>query len=333
MRLAWALGRLLVQPAAQADDADEATIELAWRAIPGCPDAVVVRERWQGALAGTDARVRIAASVERTADDRWLLQLDAVGPAGRGTRELVADSCDALVEAAAVIVGMVGRGAKDEPAATTQLEPANDASDPVVAAPPVRVDSREPTPPVSSPPGRFVPGWGVRVGGDFDVGILPSFGATIRGDVAAQWRRARLFVGGLHGVARRREGDDVAGSFSISAATIGAGPVWRRDALVLGGHVGVELGLVRAEGERVRTTYVKRYAWAAIDAGIELGWRFARDWILGISAAAVVPLRRWRFAIGDDPLGAIGSAGGRFGLWLGYERLPAVRNPDAGGQR
>jgi hypothetical protein len=323
---------VLGSPPGEPADADTGTIELAWHGIAGCPDAIAVRERWEAALAGTEARVRIDAAVERTADARWRLALEVTGPAGRGAREIVADSCDALVEAAGVIVGMVGTGALADAVDVPSVEPRT-------VAPAIEAPTHEPTPasgaatPAPSATRRLVPGWGVRIGGAFDLGVLPSLGATIGGEVSAEWRRLRVTLGGLHAITRRREEDDGAGAFAIGAGTIGAGPVLRRDPIALAAMARLEVGVVRAEGEGVRTTYLHRHLWTALDLGAELGWSFARDWVLGVSAAAVFPLRRWRFAIGDASFGAIGPVGGRFGLFLGWRRLPPVRKNADGGQR
>jgi hypothetical protein len=175
-------------------------------------------------------------------------------------------------------------------------------------------------------------GWIARVGADVDVGLLPSFGATLGGSVGPSWRRARVVVGALHAIERDRVQGSVEGSFALTAGRVAAGPVLRRRALVLAGEVAVELGVVRADGRGVPVTHLRRHLWIAAGAGVELAWAFTGGWRLGAQAAAVVPMRRWDFAIGVDRLGSIGPIGGRFGVTLGYEGGRALRNSATRGQ-
>ncbi len=325
MTIAIAIAGVL---ASSPDEPASAAIDLEWHGIAGCPDAIAVRDRWEAALAGTGARVHVAAEVDRTDDARWRLVLETTGPAGRGAREIVADSCDALVEAAAVIVGMVGTGALADPVDAPPVLP------PPVASPPAVEPAPRAAAPTPSPASRrFLPGWGARIGGGLDIGVLPALGATIAGELSAEWRWARMTLGALHAIERKHEDDGVAGSFAIAAATIGAGPILRRGPIELAGMGKVELGAVRAEGDGVQTTYVHRHFWLALEVAGELGWAFARDWVLGASAAAVFPTRRWGFEIGETSLGTLGPVGGRFGLFLGWRRLPPLRKPPTGGQR
>ncbi|HET6583057.1 MAG TPA: hypothetical protein VFG69_06415 [Nannocystaceae bacterium] len=322
-----ALALALVGPPSLADDHG---VALVWRGAPGCPDEAAVRARLDAAAGGASLRVD-AQAVPRDGG-AWTLRLALDGPAGRGARDITATSCDAAVEAAAAVVGIVARG--PTPDASVEHVPPPAVVVAPALAPPVAIE-RTSTPPVAATPTPTrarMPGWIARVGADVDVGLLPAVGATLGGGVGPSWRRARIVVGALHAIERDRVESPLRGSFSLTAGRITAGPVLRRRALVLAGEAGLELGLVRASGSGVPVTHVRRHLWLAATGGVELAWAIAGGWRLGAHAAVVVPTRRWAFAIGNDPLGDIGPVGGRFGITLGYEGGAALRNPAARGQ-
>jgi len=317
-------------------EVDDAQLVMRWRAPPSCPDAIAVRERWTSAMGGAAALVRVHGEVTQLAEDAWSLRLEIAGPAGSGTRELVGRSCAALVEAAAAVVGIVARGSADGTTNEPVAPPGPvGAPAPVPRPPPTQPTTPAAVRPRAAPPGpsRRGPGWFVGVDAGLDVGLLPALGATLAARVGPSWRRIRVSLGALHAIDRSRASDAVRGSFALTAAQLAVAVPIRWRALVVAPAVGVELGLVRAEGSGVPITHVHRHLWVAVEGALELDWRFAGGWSLGGRIAAVVPMRPWEFAIGDDRLGRIGPVGGRFGLALGYESPAALRIPAAGGQR
>ena len=308
---------------------DEPVLALDWDGADGCPEAIAVRERLEAAIAGGNGTIAVVARV-RHEDARWRLVLDVRGPAGEGTRELEADSCDALVESAAVVVRIA----------------AHDTAIVPIAPPPATVietteaPQREPVAPVEAarapvqarPAARRRLGWGVRIGGGIDVGLLPRFGGTLRAGTGPSWQRAMLEVSVVHALARTKEIGDYSGRFHMTAGSVRGGPVLRRRALVLAGLFGVEIGAVHGKGGGEIVAKESRRLWIAAEGGIELGWRFAGNWTLATDATLVIPWLRSKYEVAGQFAGRLGPAGGRFGLALRWESLPTMRIPARRGQ-
>lgn len=314
---------LSLQPAA------EHGLKLSWHAGDECPGADDVRARIVASLDEADADVIVHASAMRSDDGRWRMLLQVEGPGGRGVRELEGNSCDALVEAAAVVVAIVARGeVADEPA----LDPVPEPSEPEPPSPPTPVVAPPPVAPPPDAPARRLPGWHVGVAGAFDAAILPRLGATLSAEIGPAWPRVIAALGVTHAIARTRREDDFAGRFSLWAATLRVGPRWQRDTFALAGLVGGELGALLASGREIPINFDRIHLWSALTAAVEVGWRFTPQWAAALSLGMAVPLRRWEFAAGDADLGAIGRIGARVGIRIVYERRGRLRNPRGGGQ-
>jgi len=125
-------------------------LELEWRAPAECPQADDVRARVDRSWA-TDAGGAIEAKGEIVAtEDRarpWRLRVRLIAASGSAERELDGRSCDALADAAALMIAMAASGVDDpsEPVIPVIPEPAP-APAPEVAEDP-RIDPTPPTPP------------------------------------------------------------------------------------------------------------------------------------------------------------------------------------------
>ncbi|HWB79474.1 MAG TPA: hypothetical protein VG755_31140 [Nannocystaceae bacterium] len=310
---------------------DEPVLALDWNGAEGCPDMIAVRERLESAIADGNGTIAVVARVTHD-DARWRLVLDVRGPAGEGTRELEAESCDALVESAAVVVKIAAHDTAIVPSApppATVIETtAAPKREPVVAT---RAEgSRTPAPPSPAPRRRL--GWNARIGGGIDVGSLPRWGGTLRAGTGPSWQRAMLEVSVVHALARTTDRGDYSGRFRMTAGSVRGGPVLRRRALVLAGLFGVEIGAVHGKGVGMIAAKESTRLWIAAEGGVELGWRFAGGWTLVTDASLVIPWLPRKYEVAMQPVGKLGPAGGRFGLALRWESLPAMRIRPRGGQ-
>lgn len=313
----------------------DAGLKLSWNAAGECPDTDSVHARIIASLDDADANVVVHATASRADDGRWRMLLQVEGPGGRGVRELDGESCDALVDAAAVVVAIVARGeAIEAPPPQLVPEPSLPKPEPEPEPspdPPFTAVLPRFVPPPEAP-ARRLPGWHVGVAGAFDAAILPRLGATLSAEVGPAWPRVVAAIGVTHAIARTLREDDSAGRFSLWAATLRAGPRWQRERFVLAGLVGAELGALLAGGRGTPVTIDRTHLWSALTAAVEIGWRFAPRWQAAFSLGVAVPLRRWEFAADEVDLGSIGRIGARAGVRIAYERRGRLRIPRRGGQ-
>lgn len=309
--------------------ASDRGLSLAWHASDECPDADTVRARILAGLDDIDAPIVVHATATRTEETwRLLLQIDA--PGGRGVRELEGDSCDALVDAATVVVAIVARGEIIEPAPEIVPAPTEPAATPPASAP-VATRAPEIAPPREPPPRRW-PGWHIGVAGAFDAAILPRPGGTLSAEVGPAWPRVVAAIGVIHAIARTRHAELGAGRYAMWAATVRGGPRLVRERFVVAGLVGAELGALLASGRELPVFFERTHLWSAATAALEVGGRITSRWTAAASLGFAVPLRRWTFAADEVELGEVGRIGVRAGLRLAYERRGRVRIPRGGGQ-
>lgn len=308
-------------------------VQLEWRAPAECPQLEDVRARVDRSMA-RDAAGTIAARGEVVATgDRerpWALRLRLAASSGTAERELDGRSCEALADAAALMIAMAasGGGAASSievpepeappPAVVPPIEPpALDAAEPQVSTPTATVETRSAdvvTPRSSSPEAarrtttRIAVELGV--GGGFDGLAVPGIGGAVSGFVGLHWPRLRVRAFVLHAVVRE-VGDTPSARHRMTSgglAACGFGNVGRW-ALGACGHV--EAGRLRAEGRGGAALVDRGLPWLAVGGGPALQWRFADRWALTGGADVVVPMLRHTFSVGATRVGSIGPAGVR----------------------
>jgi len=111
--------------------AEDAPIELTWRAPPGCPERAAVLARVQellGSAAGSRSALRAEASITQRNHDYQLVLVVRDG-AEAGERVLVARRCEDLGGAAAVTLALLYSGSDvREPATTAMTSPTENAT-------------------------------------------------------------------------------------------------------------------------------------------------------------------------------------------------------------
>lgn len=354
LRAMLALGMLLLGPAALPGS-------LRWDAPPGCPGRaeVLARARAQSESGPPADAPAMTGAVRRGEDGRWWLDLEIYGPRSVSRRTMEGESCEALADAAALIIAMRWVAS---PGSTS---PSGDARDDLPSVPPpveidealvepdLAGDEREgpvaptvaPTPveeilfepeveprgPLaaadgsSSPAPALLPGWGgwLSVGGGVALGILPGAGGAVALEGGLEGRRWRA---GLSGrgfpvrVQQHPQVQTVSGRFDLlTGGALGCG--------VLGGRPlafplcgRVEVGAVRGRGRGAVTQSQVRWSpWAGLVASAAVSWRALRFIAPFLAVEGVVGVVRPGFSVGTAP-GTLYQMG-RFGVraWVGLE--------------
>jgi hypothetical protein len=261
-------------------------------------------------------QIEAEAVVERS-ERAWHLRLWVRGDETVAEREIEAQTCDALADAAATMLAV---------AATTPPAMADQPVEIPVPAPSVRQDVqptpapvatiREPTtttPPTTVEPRRRALPPRARIGvlGGVDHGALPGTGGTIVAELGMHWPRVRVNAFGMYGFGRSVAAGDVAARHGYAAGGVSLCGVAPVAAFELGGCAGWELGAIFSEGTRGRALKSARSRWAAGSIGAIAGWRFATRWTLVLRVDAVIPAVRRNFLVGDELVGRIGPVGVR----------------------
>jgi hypothetical protein len=314
-----------------------ASVPVHWDAPQGCASEQEFARRVaaQAETAEQDAAsLSVAVTVRQRPDGRWTLVLDLRSDEQIDHRELEGESCDAVVDAAALIVAL-RLAAQPEAIVPAPLEPEAGAEMAEAGA------ARTPAPPQPAPPVRAstqpiatrtevarrreaepVSGWIALASGPA-LGVLPGVGAAIGAEGGVQGRRFRAGASvrayPLRTVPHPAV-DGVSGRFDlVTAGVLGCGmPVVRRVAFPLcarvdaGGLRGVGLGAVTQPSPRWRA-----WAGAAVSAGV--AWRIVRSVAPLLGVEGVVSLVRPAYSTGGvaQPLFQGGGAG--FRAWLGIE--------------
>ena len=305
-------------------------IDLEWDAPPGCPDASDVAARIE---VRADAHPVTARAVIVESDGAWLLTLDIEGAAGADRRTLEGESCAALADAAALLIG-VATGPDADPA-TDAIEPEVVEPDVVEPEPPAEPEPVEDDPPAEPDPAprEGVPnvddetaprspnlGVHARAAGLVEFGtLLPepvAGGVAIAAGINIPWVRVEARG---HYVAPRRL-DDVenpgVGVF-IDGWGVGASGcgVWEGEWVFLPGCLGAQLGRTRARAFGLEQPGVGRGFWGQLLADVAVGVRVHPRVALTLAAQGALALRRPRFRVrGFPPLFQTGMGAGRLAL-------------------
>lgn len=320
--LAWALAMLTLGGG-----------ELRWQAPPGqCPSAETVQGQIDAA--GGLGELQVDAVITADPSGGWRLALSIVLEDASDVRTLRDADCDALAEAAVLLVATrldPERAAVPSPpneppplveTPTPQLAPTVEASEPELPKP-VAAQSQPPLTGTAELAIIALPtGLTLATGAGISLGTVPAPGLPSELAVGYAWPNVRLAVRGrLHVATPQQIGE--AGSIRILVGTAGpqvcARPRWRQVEFPLCGEVG--LGGTRA----VTRGPARDRGGAWIEAGVGAGvaWFVDPQWALTAHLAGAAPLVGFRYAKGDEELWNPSAVAGR--VMLGVEFLVPIQ--------
>ncbi|MEM6296115.1 MAG: hypothetical protein AAGA54_32885 [Myxococcota bacterium] len=310
--------------------------EVRWTAPPSCPDQAAVRARLDDA--GGVGELEVDAVATPTEDGRWSLTLGIAFDGVRNVRTLDADDCEALAEAAVLLIGLqldaVSPGSEPEPAPEPEPIPEPESEPKVDAEPepePEPTVEPEPEPtvgprlsetPATEPRVRVplaVQGWLVGVGVGVSVGTVSLPGVPVELAVGWAWPRLRLGLRGRYHAAPRVE-------FGVGRdARVHAGMAGPEGCLRLGaGRVEVPVcGQVSVGGTRSSTRGAARDRggpWVETGADVGVAWAFAPRISLSGRLGVAVPLVGSRYVVDDVVVFEPSPVAGRAMLGLEFHR-------------
>lgn len=306
-------------------------IDLRWEGPPSCPETEfqAALARYLEPRAGASAALQVRARV-RAARGRWVLELDVVDAAGTGTRQLTAERCETVVDAAAFVVAQAldRSSAAAAPEALVPAPPEPSDPPPVVvpSAPPGPPAPLEPTPspaveapapiPTSAapPPRRRLRGT-VRLRGGASGVALPGVTAELGllvGLMAARWRVDLVSLGRLPVGKDAATAPAVGARLAMWAVGARACGLPRLARLVVPLCAGAEVGQVLGRSVGLPTEGRAASTWAAVTASPGLMWE-PRPWLaLTLEFELAVALLRHDWVIrGLPPIHRLGPAEAR----------------------
>lgn len=249
-------------------------VELVWEAPAGCPDRAAVLARMPVA----HRPIAVRARSEHGANGRWSLHLELEG----GVRDLEADTCAELADAAVLMVALALDGAAPAP------------------------------PPAPIPPAPERVRLGARLLGGVDLGTMPaaaftaSLGFTLRrgrwlGELALAWVASQRAV----------SNDGVGGAFDAGRVSLRGCGVPLVGRIELRGCVGVDVGWISGVGVGVTAPQGGTAPSVAARVGAEAAWR-ALPWlaaVVQVDGFAVVerPTFAWRDGTALHAPGPVGA--------------------------
>jgi hypothetical protein len=289
-------------------------IELGWRAPSECPSAEAVRAELVDLLGAEHASERVRVDIAVVHEPRgYVAAIVLEVGMHRSERELVAEHCDALADAAALVIAVtvdpahavVGDEVVPEPVVVAEPAPPTPTPTPVTTSQQSRATATSivQKPPPLRPARRRTPGFHARVFGGLDTGATPGPTGTLGAAVGLRGRWFRAELDGSWAFGRERTVPGGAGA----SARIARGSLAVRGCGVPGrGRIEVPLcaaleagALVgRGEGATVQPATAV-LPWVAFSGGPALAISVVPRVALLIGADVVVPLWRARFEIGD----------------------------------
>jgi hypothetical protein len=268
-------------------------LELVWDAPAECPDATQVRAQVEALVSNDDKRaprsLRARAQVRRGEAGSWHLIVVLASERTRDERELVGDSCQALVDSVAVMLAL-------------QLSPTDEATPPspapkaVRALPPPKPVQRVARQGAARPRARFQLG----LAGVAESAALPRF--ALGGHTEVGWARQPWYIGVGAGawlseqvtLAQGRSGQGRFGFRSLSLVACHAS--WG-GAVRLGPCLSAELGQLSAQSSNVQKPSDVQELWLAALGGIAFWAPLGSDLLFTSSLFFVLPLRRPHFVV------------------------------------
>lgn len=305
-----------------------------WDVPPGCASAESFVDR---VLAQADvpepSALSIAVSVRRLPGDRWRLALALEGEAGIDRREIEGESCEAVVDAAALIVSLrlveaaqqrdvVPPAAPVEPSPTepAAAEPPPSSAGSPAAEPKIAV---APRPEIAFARRRTAPhGWLAASAGPA-LGILPGVGAGVSLDGGVQGELWRVGAS-VRALPVRRvthpDRDEIEGRFDlVHGGVLGCGmPSVRRVAFPICARL--DAGAIRGVGEGEGVSPNPRWSpWVGVAGSAAIAWRVTRFVAPFVGAEGVVGLVRPPFTVGGEPAPLYRAGRAGFRAWAGIE--------------
>lgn len=331
-------------------------LTLDWEAPAGCPDAQALRhdleQRWSTVAT---AVVRVRGRVVAAARGGFALRLQIETPDGAASRELVADDCGELAEAAALMITIAATGPAapppsiDEvhgragaetsppdpmavpepatPASSTSSAPDMPAVTPDIAAittggPAITTEVPAATAAVDARPraagrdGRIArPRVALELAGGVDAGAVPGIGGTLLAHAGVHWPRLRAQGLFVYAI-DRTVGDAPSARHRVLAGGLELCGLGVVGAWGMGGCGSGEVGRLHAQGTRGVDLRGRGVPWLALALGPRFERAFAGRFGAFVAVAVVVPLSRHRFDIGGRDVGEVAPAGVRAALGL-----------------
>jgi hypothetical protein len=194
-------------------------LQLEWEAPRECPQIEDVRARvdrsWAGDAGGViAAHGQLVGTGERARP--WRLRLRLVAASGTAERELEGRSCDALTDAAALMIAMAASPNVEAPAITvpepaappevpapTDVDPATPAVIVASAGEPRRSDAAStPADPIVARRRPARPRAELALSGGVDALAVPGVGGTLVGALGLHWPRLRVRAIVVHAIVR-----------------------------------------------------------------------------------------------------------------------------------
>jgi hypothetical protein len=266
--------------------------ELLWQAPAGeCPDpagfAALVDEMSGGQV--LDVAVRAQAW---HADDGWHVRVEAHLDAQHVEREIVASTCTEVAHAAALVVALLGKDVRAEPADRAQVP---------AVAPTMRVATPVPRPPLVE----------VRVDVSAAMGSLPGITPRLGLGVDVHARRFRLELGGEWRFAGHASGvDGTSADFNLLAAGVRgcfAPTAWQVCA-------GVVLGRLEARGSGSSLDQTSQSLWLALAASLGYRWKLSPRFGILAEAELALPTERTVFVLEGVEVHTVAPIDARLGL-------------------
>ncbi|MCA9705593.1 MAG: hypothetical protein KDK70_07090 [Myxococcales bacterium] len=306
--IAGALVRL-VGPAA-----DAGTVQ--WEAPPGCPDQAQMIERIEAG--GGVGDLVVIGDVRQTALGAWEVTLSIELHAERDTRVLRGDSCEAVAQAAELLVA-VRRDQLDperpSPPHVPEVEQGPETSPaPVSPTPepraPARADPGEPIPaaesaaapavrPSPEPPTRPT-GLLLSAAAGAGIGATPAPDVPVELAVGASWPRVRLAVRGRWYAPRRvalAEEHEARVQLGTAGVEACARPAVRRLEVPVCGQVAIGGSRADGGGPRIRD---REGVWAEAGLDVALAWHLRPWWALTARVGGAVVLTGTRYVRADE---------------------------------
>lgn len=284
---------------------DEPSVELQWRAPPGCPGGARVRDEIArfvaaGTQTGTVDRVQVDAVIEQIGE-RYVLELELRLPTGALRKRIEATECAVLASAAALVMAVML-----DPTAVVETV---DAAAPPEVAPVVPPPVVVPVPPVVPAPvpppiprTKPMPQATLRLSALGSFGAMPRFGAALAGAIGVRVGRARAELVALGELPQRTRHprEPIAGArvdlWSVGGRGCFAPAVKKVDFPLCAGFEG---GRIRARGFGLQIARRAVAPWLAAPFGAAVMWAPIPRLALGGGVDGWIAMTRPTFEIED----------------------------------
>ncbi len=298
---ATVMAMLFAAPLARADE----VVELSWSAPVGCPSrASVLKEVARLVVSAPSEPLYVQATVESAASDSWSVELTMSG-AVEGKRSLGAESCNAVAQAAAMIIALAvdpdsGAGQPEEEAVEAPPDTSSEDAPLGSESQDGEAEGSDSAPPQIGDQLHGILHAGVVLEG----ALLPKFGwgFELGGGVQWRWLRADLSFGLVPQVsASLPERAAVGGQFLLG--WVGIRGCAGHDFSAIGLHACATFrpGILRGTGTGTLEDSTGAAFVPALSGGALLRFPGTSRAGLELGAGATVPLRQPVFAVESEP--------------------------------